>query len=280
LRSRRARFVPARDVIREAEGALSRCEEGAVDWVTFVGSGETLLHLDLGWMLRAIKDLTDLPVAVITNGSLLSDPAVRTELLPADAVLPSLDAGTPELFKRINRPHPGIPFQEHLSGLEAFRQEYKGRLLLEVMLIRGLNDTRDALSELATAIQRVQPDGIHLSSPHRPPAEPWVSATDQEGFMRAASTLGSAATVLHPAETILHLTDSESAADTLLGILSRHPMSNAQLHRAMAHWEPSRASAFLDSLAASPRVKKTIRHGETFWVSREAVFPSGEDHHS
>jgi wyosine [tRNA(Phe)-imidazoG37] synthetase (radical SAM superfamily) len=280
LRSRRAEYVPSRGVIREVEDALARVEEGAVDWVTFVGSGETLLHLDLGWMLRATKDLTDLPVAVITNGSLLSDPEVRTELLPADAVLPSLDAGSPELFRKINRPHPGVPFQGHLSGLEAFRQEYGGRLLLEVMLIHGLNDTPRALSDLAAAIQRVRPDAIHLSSPDRPPAEPWVRATDHEGFMRAVSTLGSAATVLHPAETILFLTDSDSAADTLLGILSRHPMSNAQLHRAMAHWAPSQASAFLDSLGASPRVKKTIRHGETFWVSREAVFPSGEDHHS
>ena len=280
LQSRRAALVPPRDVIKEVADALSRLEEGAVDWVTFVGSGETLLHLDLGWMLRATKDLTDLPVAVITNGSLLSDPEVRTELVPADAVLPSLDAGTPELFRKINRPHPGIPFRDHLSGLEAFRQEYRGRLLLEVMLIHGLNDTQEALSDLATAIQRVRPDAIHLSSPHRPPAEPWVRASGEEGFMRAISVLGSAATVLHPAEGVLFLSNSESAMETLLGILARHPMSEAQMRRALVRWAPSQASAFLDSLEGSPRVKKTTRHGETFWVSREAVFPSGEILHS
>ncbi|MGW8266598.1 MAG: radical SAM protein [Longimicrobiales bacterium] len=280
LRSRRAEYVPSREVIREVERALSRVEEGAVDWVTFVGSGETLLHLGLGWMLRATKDLTDLPVAVITNGSLLSDPGVRTELLAADAVLPSLDAGTPELFRKINRPHPGIPFQDHLSGLEAFRNEYGGRLLLEVMLVRGLNDAADALSDLAAAIRRIRPDAVHLSSPHRPPAEPWVCATDDEGFMRAMSVLGSAATVLHPAEQVLLLPDPRFATEILLGTLVRHPMSEAQLRRALAGWAPSQAAAFLDSLEASPRIKKTIRHGETFWVSRDAMFPSFPPSHS
>lgn len=273
-------YVPSQDLIREVEVELSRHAEEAIDWITFVGSGETLLHLDLGWMLRATKDLTDLPVAVITNGSLLSRPGVRRELLPADAVLPSLDAGTPKLFKKINRPHPRTSFQEHLSGLEAFRQEYQGQLLLEVMLIRGLNDTPEALSDLAAAIRRIRPDAIHLSSPHRPPAEPWVRPTDHEGFMRADSALASAGTVLHPAENVLVLTDPGSAMKTLLGVLARHPMSEAQLHRALSQWAPTEASAFLASLEECPRVKKTTRHGETYWVSREAVFPSVRTCHS
>jgi len=280
LLSRRAEYVPTGKVLEEIEAELSRHRPSAIDWVTFVGSGETLLHRQLGRMLRGTRELTDLPVAVITNGSLLSDAGVRNEVAHADAVLPSLDAGSPALFKRINRPHPGISFEEHLSGLEAFRKEYSGDLLLEVMLLRGLNDTPESLADLAEAIGRIRPDAVHLSSPHRPPAEPWVSPTDEEGFMRAISILGPAATILHPAETVLRLANSGSALQNILGVLARHPMSETQLLRAMAHWpEPERAH-FLAALDRSGSVKQTVRAGERFWVSSGAAFPPSEDDYS
>ena len=274
LRSERAEYFPSADIVGEAEALLSKQAEGTIDWVTFVGSGETLLHSGLGWMLRRMKEITDLPLAVITNGSFLSDPEIRRELFPADAVLPSLDAGTPDLFKRINRPHPGISFHQHVAGLEAFSREYRGRLLLEVMLIQGLNDTEEALSDLAAIVDRINPDGIHLSRPDRPPAEPWVAPADDEGFMRAASALGSVAQVLHPAESILFLDNPDSAFEILLGVLIRHPLSETQLQRALAHWPGADASAFLDSLERSARIKKTERHGERFWVSMKAEFPA------
>jgi len=280
LRSRRAEYVPTEEVLEEIGNELSRHGSGTIDWVTFVGSGETLLHSQLGRMLRATMELTDLPVAVITNGSLLSYAEVRSEVLHADAVLPSLDAGSPGLFKRINRPHPGIPFEDHLAGLEAFRRECSGKLLLEVMLIGGLNDTPDSLSELAGAIRRIGPDAVHLSSPHRPPAEPWVRPTDQEGFMRAVSILGPAATVLHPAETVLRLASPGSGIRSILGVLARHPMSEAQLLRAIAHWSAAERSQFLIALDTSGSVKKTVRAGKEFWVSRGAEFPPSEEDYS
>jgi len=255
------------------EVALSGEGGEGIDWITFVGSGETLLHSELGRMLRATKARTKLPVAVITKGSLLSLPEVRQAVSPADAVLPSLDAGTPSLFKRINRPHPGIPFQEHLLGLEAFRRQYSGELLLEVMLVRSLNDTPKALSDLAAAVRRVRPDAIHLSSPHRPPAEPWVKPADPEGLMRATSALGSAAKVLHLAEDVIVLGTPDSAMDALAAVLGRHPMSEVQLRRALSEWPAGEASRFLASLERSPRVRKVVRHGGTFWVSGGARFP-------
>ncbi|MFC1661152.1 radical SAM protein [Gemmatimonadota bacterium] len=280
LRSERAEYSNSEDILREAEAALSRSAVGTIDWVTLVGSGETLLHSRVGWMIQRLKKITDLPLAVITNGSLLSDPGVRKELLLADAVLPSLDAGTPGLFKRINRPHPGITFHQHVKGLEAFGREYRGKLLIEVMLIKGVNDTEKALSDLAAVMDQINPDGIHLSRPDRPPAEPWVCPTDEEGFTRALSALGSVAQILHPAESVLRLEGPAHALETLLAVLGRHPLSDAQLQRALAHWPPEDASAFLASLEGSSRIKKTLRHGESFWVSSEAAFPSSPSDHS
>jgi wyosine [tRNA(Phe)-imidazoG37] synthetase (radical SAM superfamily) len=280
LCGKRAEFLPTADIVRQAEEALSNLEVGTVDWVTFVGSGETLLHLGLGRMLRPVKAITELPVAVITNGSLLWDPEVREELMPADAVLPSLDAGTPKLFRRINRPHPGLSFHQHLSGLEVFNKEYQGQLLLEVVLIRGVNDTETALSALAAAVERIDPHGIHLSRPDRPPAEPWVTSPDEGGYMSAVAVLGAATQVLHPAERVLVLESPDGALETLLAVLTRHPLSEAQLKRALAQWSPADVSRFLKALEGSPAVKKTTRHGVGFWVSSGAAFPEAPSDHS
>ncbi len=104
-------FFPAEDILAEVENALLSHQPGEIDWITFVGSGETTLYASLGRLIREVKKLTSLPVAVITNGSLLSKREIRQELLAADAVLPSLDAGTPELYQQVNRPYPGLSFE-------------------------------------------------------------------------------------------------------------------------------------------------------------------------
>ena len=148
-----------------------RIEPGEIDWVTFVGSGETTLHAGLGILIRAVKQMTALPVAVITNGSLLYLPEMRQELLPADLVLPSLDAGNAGLYRRINRPHPQFTFDRLTSGLIAFRKEYKNKLWVEVMLLEGLNDGEAALKEIAVWLERIAPDEVHIVQPTRPPVE-------------------------------------------------------------------------------------------------------------
>ena len=167
------------------KAALASHQPGDIDWVTFIGSGETTLHAGIGWMIRQVKLLTDLPIAVITNGSLLYLPEMRSELSPADAVLPSLDAGNAGLYRKINRPHPDITFERLVDGLVAFREEYQGKLWIEVMLVRELNDTEAALKEIAAILKRIRPDEVHILQPERPPVETWVQPADEEGLLRA-----------------------------------------------------------------------------------------------
>jgi wyosine [tRNA(Phe)-imidazoG37] synthetase (radical SAM superfamily) len=277
LQAQRKEYVSAHRLLREVETVLKKQTSGTIDWVTLVGSGETLLNSRMGQILAGLRKVTGLPIAVITNGSFLCDPSVRRDLLNVDAVLPSLDAGTPELYRRINRPHPGFPFHQHLSGLEAFSREYAGKLFLEVMLVRGVNDSREALFELARAIDRIRPTGIHLSSPERPPAEAWVTPTDDEGFMRASSLLGDVSEVLHPQETVLSLEDPHDALSTILDIIPRHPLSMAQVGRATAGWSPADRHRLLQELERSPEVRKTKRLGQEFWTSRQAEFPPSQE---
>jgi len=151
----RETLSPSAEVLHELDGALAGEAGKNVDWITFVGSGEPTLSADLGEMLRGVKAMTPLPVAVITNGSLLSLPGVRNDLMVADAVMPTLDAGDELTFLRINRPHPQFGFTRHIDGLVDFRREYHGKIWLETMLISGLNDDEGSLTRLAKAIEKI-----------------------------------------------------------------------------------------------------------------------------
>jgi wyosine [tRNA(Phe)-imidazoG37] synthetase (radical SAM superfamily) len=255
------------------ESSLSVLSSEALDWVTFVGSGEPLLHVNIGELIRGVRGLTNIPVAVITNGALLSKPEVREEVLAANAVLPTLDAGTADLFRRINRPHPGITFQQHVDGLKAFRRQYPGRLLLEVMLVKGLNDSQGALLGLRDLIAEIEPDEVHISLPERPPAESWVKAADMDGIMRASAILGDVAKVLHPGEGILALDDPADALEKILAVIGRHPLSETQLSRALGGLIPYEKVEVLKDLENSGRAKQIQRHGSVFWVSSSARFP-------
>jgi wyosine [tRNA(Phe)-imidazoG37] synthetase (radical SAM superfamily) len=270
----RREYVPRTGILDEVTEALKAHEPGDIDWITFVASGETTLHSGLGWLVRHVKAITDLPVAIITNGSLLHDPDVRRELLVADAVLPTLDAGSSDLYRKLNRPHPQFTFERHMDGLAAFREEFTGKLWIEVMLINGINDTEEALMDLRRCLDRVRPDAVHLLSPTRSPVEPWVQPTDDEGLMRATAILGDIATIVPPIDVLTVLSGSQSVIDAVVDILIRHPMSQAQLEQALARWAPGHVADTLRRLRATQRVTTISRCGVVFWIAAQGVFPA------
>ncbi len=149
LVNERREWVPRAEIVDEVSAALAAHPPGAIDFVSFVGSGEPTLHSGLGWMIRRVQELTAVPVAVITNGALLGDPALRDELSAADVVMPTLSAGSEALYRRIHRPHPDLHLANMVQGLVAFRRIYSGRLWIEVMLLRGVNDDDASLRALA-----------------------------------------------------------------------------------------------------------------------------------
>ncbi len=174
LTSCRGRFVPRQKVIREID--LRRAEP--FDHLTFAGSGEPTLSLDLGEIVAQAKEIVNSPVAVITNSTLLSSPSVRKEVSAADVVLPSLDAVSEKAFQAINRPAYGLLAAEMIKGLKKFRKEYSGEIWLEVMLVRGLND--EEAEEIARAAESTEPDRIQLNTVVRTPAEPVEPLSEEE----------------------------------------------------------------------------------------------------
>jgi wyosine [tRNA(Phe)-imidazoG37] synthetase (radical SAM superfamily) len=274
LANERREYFPREDIIVEVEQALASHEPGEIDWVTFVGSGETTLHASIGWLIRQVKSLTHLPVAVITNGSLLYLPEMRLELSPADAVLPSLDAGNLKLYRKINRSHPEVSFKRLIEGLVAFRKEYQGKLWVEVMLVRALNDTEAALSEIAAALKSIQPDEVHILQPTRPPVETWVHTPDEEGLLRARAILGDIARVIHPAIGSFDLSGAESLVDAVVGIITRHPMREDELIETLKHFSPGEVTVTLAELEKSGKAQVVERLGIRFWTASAAYYPS------
>ena len=261
-------FFPREGILAEIREALA-INKG-IDWITFVGSGETMLYKGIGWLIAEVKKLTSIPVAVITNGSLLYLPEVREELLQADAVLPSLNAGSEALHTQIDRPAQGLTFSQHIEGLVAFRREYKGRLWIEVMLLGGINDSDEALRDLAAVLKEINPDMVHLVLPTRPAPEQEVHLPSEERIERAIAILSEVTTVVHPLKGNMDLRSASDLLKVVTAIVSRHPVQQRELQKAVAECFPgesNKVDAFMQQMLATGCFKLVDHEGEPYWVT-------------
>lgn len=171
----RKEYVPFDEVIKELAHFMNN--NPAPDYITFSGSGEPTLNSRIGDVLQYIKSKhPDILVAVLTNGTLFSEKQVRSELLGADVVLPSLDTASDSTFHKINRPFHSININDYIKGLEEFRKEFKGKIWLEVLIIPGYNDNEPDLKLLKKAFEKIMPDSIQLNSLDRPGVIPDIRA--------------------------------------------------------------------------------------------------------
>lgn len=167
LTTERKEYVPYKKIIDELSAYFG--SQPDPDYITFSGSGEPTLNLRIGDVLQFIKqNKPGIPIAVLTNGTLLHDAGLRSELQGADLVLPSLDAATEAAFNRINRPHASIDVDRYIQGLVDFRQSFAGRIWLEVLILPAYNDSEEDLEALRNAIVRIQPDAVQLNTLDRP----------------------------------------------------------------------------------------------------------------
>lgn len=272
MRYARKEYFSRAEIISEVRAALAARQPGEIDWITFVGSGETTLHSGIGHMIREVKQLTNLPVAVITNGSLLYLTDVSEELQAADAVLPSLDAGNAKTYLKVNRPWPKLSFEQLVAGLSAFRKSYQGAFWIEVMLVKDLNDCREILLEIAGIIDWVKPDQVHINVPTRPPAERWVRPPDPEALALARDIFGEVASVIPPECGFFEL-GGDDPSESILNIITRHPVREQDILTAFKSKDVEKAHAALEALETSRRAQVVERFGERFWTAAGAVFP-------
>jgi len=215
---------------------LSAYLEGSapeLDFITLAGSGEPTLNQGMGGIIRRLKELTAIPVAVLTNGALLHLPEVRRELKAADLVLPSLDAARDQAFQAVNRPLPGYPLSRLLQGLEAFRREYPGPIWLEVLLLKGLNDSQEDLEALRRALRTLAPDKVQLNTAVRPGVLNQAQPLSLEALAAIAGGLEGEVEVIASYGGACQAAAAPDDA-TLAEMLARRPMTAADLAGVLA----------------------------------------------
>lgn len=247
----RQMFFSVEDIMVEFEEVLR--EKIHFDVVTIVGEGEPTLYLGLGELIDEIKKRTDKPVAVITNGALLYDTQLQSELGKADIVLPTMDAYDEESLKRINRPHGSLKFEDIKRGLEEFSEKYQGQLWIEIMLIKDVNDDDESLGKYAEMLKRIKYEKLYLNTPVRPPAESDVSIVDHEKMDHAAELLGGISIDLLSSEGFHSEIEDDHAA--ILSIIKRHPMNQFEIEGFLASRGRSDIDAFLDGLRRDDKVE-------------------------
>ncbi len=228
----RKEYVPVKEIMEEVERFL---KEGtaSIDYLSLTGSGEPTLHSQIRSVIEGIKAITSIPVAVLTNGSLLYEEEVRQDLLHTDIVLPSLDAVSSEVFMRINRPRQGFSVEKVIEGLVEFRKVYKGQIWLEILFCKDVNDGKEELLRMKKVIDRIQPDRIHLNTVVRPPSEKWAVPLNQKEMEEIRAFFGEKASIISELDRHPSVVSERNMKEEILKILKRRPLSLSDLSKGM-----------------------------------------------
>lgn len=224
--ARRAFYEPE-EVRRAVDAKINQARAGGekIDYLTLVPDGEPTLDANLGRMIALLRPL-GLPIAVISNGSLIGRAEVRAELLAADWVSLKVDAIQEDAWRWVNRPHGRLRLPAILEGMLEFAASFPGRLVTETMLVAGLNDSQKQMEALARFLGQLRPAVAYLAVPTRPPAEPWVRAPTEEVINRAYQRLAAG---VEQVELLVGYEGNAFAAtgdveEDLLSITAVHPM--------------------------------------------------------
>lgn len=263
---KRREWVPMDTVLDELKQKLN-CRP---DYITLSGSGEPTLHSRLGEIIEHIQAMTAVPVAVLTNGSLLWQKEVREELALADVVLPSLDAPDSERFEFINRPHPDITFERLVEGLQVFRREFTGKYWLEVMLLDGYTSLPPQVRQLADWTRRIRPDKVQLNTPVRPPTEEYAMAVPPERLSELARMFDSPAEVVADYHVQRNPIESTVPTEAALALLQRRPCTLQDVAQGLGV-KPSEVVKLLTDLEAQEKVSIERRGSKHFYRAQNTI---------
>jgi wyosine [tRNA(Phe)-imidazoG37] synthetase (radical SAM superfamily) len=251
-------------VLAELKDFLS--SHPAPDYVTLSGAGEPTLHARLGDIVQAVKKLTRVPLAVITNGSLLWDPIVRDALRDADVVLPSLDAGNAGLFQYIDRPVTGISFDRMATGLVAFRESFRNAIWLEVMLMAGVTSGESEVQEIAEWVRHIRPDRVQLNTVVRPPAESFALPVPRERLEVLAALFDPRAEVIADYCGPSQAPEVSPDAARVLELIERRPCSLQQIAATLG-LRPIETAKLVQHLAGHNKITEKRFGGDTFFAT-------------
>jgi len=249
----RFEYVPIKTVIEELRDYLSTGP--TLDYITFSGSGEPTLNSGIG---RVVNFLTEnyrhYVLCLLTNGTLLSDPAVRSAIRPIDLVIPSLDAANEETFQRINRPHEKLNCADTIEGIKKLRSEHDGKMILEIFIVPGVNDGPAEIEALKRAVESIKPDLVQLGTLDRPGAEEWVEAADPQKMQEVAAALGKAELISEFGATQKVDSFSEPCRRQILDVLRRRPCTIGDLEQIL-NLHPTEIQKYINQMLKMGKIE-------------------------
>lgn len=228
----RADYVPVDQALAEIRAALDRGPRP--DWITLGGSGDPTLHASFGRLAADIREISDVPVCLLTNGGMFTDPDVRAGCAAIDMVAPNLDAADEKAFQIINRPHPGTTLAGVVAGLEALRAEFTGQIWLEVFLALGINTSDGDVERFKALVDRIAPDKVQLNTAVRPPAEAEVRPVPPERLEQICAMLGENAEVIANVDALRAAPETAATQQEVLQMLRRRPCTVEDLATGLA----------------------------------------------
>ena len=267
----RRRFYDTRVLRKALSEKLSEVNEDDLDYITFVPDGEPTLDRSLSEHVKTIRELSDKPIAILTNSTLISVEDVRRDLMEFDLVSIKLDAVSEEIWRKINRPHSSLNLREILDGVKIFRREFPGKLISETMLIDGVNSERSEIKRIADELSKIDPDKAYIAIPTRPPAENWVKPVDEEKLVESyeifSESLGRDRVELLIGYEGAGFKIGRDPVRDLLSIATIHPIRLDYAHQILSKsiHDPDE---LIERLVNSGEMKLVKYRGRTFLVRR------------
>ena len=257
----REEYVPVKEVIAELDAWLKSGD--SADYITLSGSGEPTLNAAFGRVIEFVRGATTIPIAVLTNGSLLNDPEVRAQAAQADVVKVSLSAWDPLSFGHINRPHPHIAFERLIEGERLLRRQFGGEMWMEVFLVWGTNTTPKDVSKIAERVRTLGPDRVQLNTAVRPPCEEFAYAVPADQMTALANLFDP------PAEVVAEYSSDASAKvraneEDILEMLERRPCTLDQVCRVFG-LHRNEASKYLGKLVRTGSAREHRKEGAVYY---------------
>ncbi len=259
----RHEWVPLDEVVAEVQAKL----DTRPDYITLSGSGEPTLYSRINELIDRIHGITSVPVAVLTNGSLLWKPEVRRQLLNADLTLPSLDAGDPRTFWTVNRPHEGISFDAMLEGLIAFRQEYRRLYWLEVFLMAGYTADETEVRQIVECVRQIRPDRVQLNTATRPTAEEYAVRVNPRRMAEIAAAFDPPAEVIADYQGVHDQSEFRAGRDSILEMIQRRPCSLEDIVEGLG-LHRNEVVKYIEELGAEGRIEKRLAGGRHFYSGK------------
>ncbi len=238
------------------------------DTLTFSGSGEPTLNSDIGKMIDWMRKNTNAQIAVLTNGSLLDIKEVRDDIKHANIILPSLDAISTDIVNKLNKPAKAIDMDKIVEGLHILKREMTGKMWLEVLLVKGYNDTKEEWYKLKKAIDYINPDFVDINTVVRPSRTVLVHPVSAEQLKSFAELIGNKARVIAPFSASETEYTEEDVKERLIKTLEIRPCSLDELSVSLGIDE-KKVKMILKEYIIKEEVKTEMLDGkEFFYINR------------